>query len=114
MDEELLREYVEEVLLSELSIDRKFLNHLRQSAGLRPTLDTLTAHARSIADEWLDDVEDAIGRRLWPGKRAQVIRFVAQRLPMLVRRFHGDVKAAEQTMYNILNARFYSLRGDHT
>jgi hypothetical protein len=109
---ELLREYVEG-MLSELSVDRKFVDHLRRASGLGGEEFTqLTNQARSIAMEWLSDAEYALGQRLHPNRRAQVVRFVAQRMPALIQRFRGNMAAAEQTMYNLLNSRFYSLRGE--
>ena len=112
MSVKLLKEYVEE-LLTELSIDRKFVDHLRRTSGLGDgEFSKLTAGAQAIAAKWLSEAEHLSGRSLHPNQRAVVIRFVARRMPMLVRHFRGNVTAVEQTMYNLLNARFYSLKGE--
>lgn len=107
MSVELLREFVEETLV-ELRIDRPFISMLKKQTGLSRIENGL----RSIANEWLGDVEHHLGHPLHFNSRAQVYRFVLQRLPALIQRYHGNVAAAEQTMYNLLNTRFNSIKGN--
>lgn len=118
-DERLLREYIEEVMLTELSLDRNFINMLKRSAGVHvaPEVDVDNVNMRAvysagakIANQWLVQAERQRGERLWGGKRAQVVRFTVQRFPGIVMRYRGDMDAASRTMYNVLDARFYSLK----
>ena len=114
MSERLLRTYLAELMLTELSVDRSFIAHLKRSSGLGATAPDSDAPESSIAEEWIDTLQDELGSRLHPGHRAQVMRFVSQRMPGLITRYNGNVPAAEQTMYNLLNTRFNSLRTGET
>lgn len=116
MKDELLREFLREAVITELSIDHKFLNRIHQMTGLRlPFLqgkrrfETDSSFA-FIALDWLSKVQRLTGVEPRPNQRAQVTRFVAQRMPGLIVRFHGDIAAAEQTMQNLLNAKFDSIK----
>ena len=80
----LLRKYLHEVLLVELSVDRNFVNHLKRASGLDQATAGAGTRAHSIAKEWLDDLEQDTGGRLHGSQRGQVIRFVNQRLPGLL------------------------------
>lgn len=118
MSDRLLLEFLKEVILTELHVDRKFLAHLRRSAGLDadygvtgPTIDpTTTKQALRIGDAWIDQVEDETDQIMRHNHKAMVKRFVVRRWPGLLVRFRGNMGAAEQTMYNILDTKFNSLR----
>lgn len=118
MSDRLLREYLKEVMLVELHVDRKFLAQLRRSSGLgyvvddasgKPT-DAMNRQALRIADEWISQAEDEIGMPLRHNHRAIVRRAVVRQWPDLLVRFRGNVGAAEQTVYNILDTKFNSFR----
>lgn len=124
MSERLLREYLNEVLLTELHVDTSFLNHLRRSSGLNiaPALginvDDLDMRpvyraGTNLANKWLRQAERRLGAPLRRDTRAEVFSFVARRFPVLVLRYRGDIDAASQTMNNILNTRFNDLRTDN-
>ncbi len=108
----LFREYMQELTLAELSVDRNFINSLKKArADAAGEVDvTRNYNPQSVALEWIADIEEDTQKKLYHGTRAQVVRFVVQRLPALVKRFNGNVPAAEQTMYNLLNARFNTVR----
>lgn len=101
----LLKEY-----LNELKRDEQFITILR-NAGLNSTVQKRSRiDAEALADDWIDTVEIEIGSELAPGHRSQIVRFIEQRLPGLVVKFHGDDNAARWTMYNILNSKFNDLK----
>lgn len=116
MSERLLLEYLKEVLLVELHVDRRFLAHLRRVAGEEiidgpHKVDAATnKQALRIGDAWIDGVEDEMGQLMRHNHKAMVKRFVLRRWPGLLIRFRGNVGASEQTMYNILDTKFNSLR----
>lgn len=96
----LLRAY-----LTELRRDENFLALLR-SAGLGGDPGPDQVAAENLAQGWIDDTELTTGRRLSPGTRLQVVKFVEHRFPGLVVRFRGNLDAARLTMMNLLDARF--------
>jgi hypothetical protein len=110
MNERLLRDFINEALrLSELKRDEKFIALLRR-AGLGTPHGHEDFQTRNIADEWLEDMKLELGREVPPGHRAKVYRFVKNRWQGLVARFRGDRSAARQTMYNLLDTKFNTLR----
>jgi hypothetical protein len=107
---DVLRTYVGEVL-SELKLDKWLLNrlniHNKKWVGLPVGGENL--HARLIAVEWIDDTEYELGHALGKFVEVQVKRFVANRWHDTVGRYRGNVKAAKQTMMNMLDAEFSHL-----
>lgn len=116
MSERLLRQYLQEAVLAELRVDRKFLAHLRRAAGYEvpdgphAVDDATNQQALRIAEAWIDGVEDELGQEMRHNHQAVVKRFVVRRWPGMLIRFRGNVGAAEQTMYNVLDTKFNSLR----
>ena len=114
MDEGLLRSYLREAVLAELRVDHNFIDRVYRLTGIRIPGGRhgrrLVEPEHDVAAMWLADVEDELGHEIWHGLRSQVHRFVAQRMAGLLKRFNGDSMAAEQTMHNLLNARFGSMR----
>jgi hypothetical protein len=98
----------------ELRLDHRFLGRLQRATGVKLPFTGLRSsdfpEATSFAESWLTDVESEIGHPLWPGIRAQVVRYAAQRFPGLMNHFKGDRSAAEQTLWNILNTKFHELK----
>jgi hypothetical protein len=100
--DDLLRAYIREALQLELRLDPHMMALLRGS-DIRHGTDPSSVDARRVAEEWLED-------GVSPRDRAIVTRFVAKRWAMILARYRGDVRAAKQTMYNILDTRFHNLR----
>jgi hypothetical protein len=97
---ELLRQYIK-VTLDELRIDAKMMSMLR-GTGLRDDVEGSVSNkeAMSIAQSWLDELENPT-----PHTKMRVRRYVTRKWPMLVKRFRGDKKAAQQTLYNLLDTK---------
>lgn len=83
----LLEAYVRELLVE----DARLIASLR---GIRSG----SAAAEGIVRRW------ARGRRL--DRQHEVVGFVAQRWPAILERFRGDHEAAEQTVHNVLDAKY--------
>lgn len=106
--EDLLRQYIREALQTELKLDPHMMMILRNS-DLRHHNDPASTEYRQIAKEWLDDLETELGE-VPLQVRVQANKFVAKRWQGLLRRFRGDVRAAKQTLYNLLDAKFNDVR----
>ena len=104
MDESVLRQYIRDTL-QELRADPRMMSLLR-GAGIGPTRQGDSDVSRQLANGWIEDSETETGKRMSPGNRLQVVRFVGKRWPILLKRFRGDERAAEHTLYNILDTKF--------
>lgn len=110
IDEDLLRTFIREALLVELRRDHGFIDHLRKTSGLGANASKSGIAVRKIADDWVSDVELELGKPVPRNVVAGAIKFVAARWYGVLTRFHGDERAALQTMSNLLDTRFSTLR----
>ena len=106
--EDALREFIK-ATLQELRVDPHMMKLLKGS-DLRDSGEPADRDARGLASEWIDDIETELGHPLRPGTKLQVTRFVTGRWPGLLKRFNGNVGAARQTLSNILDTKFSTLR----
>lgn len=97
------------LILKELRRDDKFISLLRGSGLGNHAPSEEHRDAQELADGWLEELEQA-GEHLAAGHQSQVLRFVAKRWPGLMLRFHNDERAAMQTLYNLLDMKFNSLK----
>jgi hypothetical protein len=104
MDESVLRQYIRDTL-HELRADPRMMSLLR-GAGIGPAHYSDNDESRQLANGWIEDTQTETGKPMSPGNRLQVVRFVAKRWPILLKRFRGDSRAAEHTLYNILDTKF--------
>jgi len=110
-DNKLLREFIKESVVSEVKLDvddvymSKLMAYLRGEQGLK-----LSSDVRSVAYDWINDVEALTGAALVPWKKGAVTRFVGSKWPGLLDRFRGNVQAARYTMFNMLDAKFKALK----
>jgi hypothetical protein len=100
MKVDLLKQYLAEVILVELSSNGRLLSQLRQSGLSRQ------APINPVAGDWVLDQELASGREVAGYRRSQAHKFAQKRWPALLQRYHGDQRAAEHTLYNLLSAKF--------
>lgn len=110
MNESLLRAFISEAVLAELRRDEKFIAMLRNSGVGAGESRPEQVNSRHIATEWIEDLELEVGKPISHGHKAQVFRFVIKRMPGLVARYRGNIQAARQTMYNLLDTKFNELR----
>lgn len=106
----LLRNFIREALVMELRRDDHFIDHLKRQSGIGTPRTRLGMAARQIATEWVKDLETELGTHLPLGYVAQINKFVAKRWQGLLQRYRGDHGAAHQTMQNLLNTKYSSLR----
>jgi hypothetical protein len=110
MNEGLLREFIKEAMLLELRRDDQFIDHLKRQSSFGAPRTPSAVAARQVASGWVQDMETELGQRLSPGNVTQVNKFVAKRWPGVLQRYRGDQAAALQTMHNLLDAKYSSLR----
>lgn len=110
----LLRQFINEAVLCELRRDDAFIAHLKKQAGIGTPRTPSGIAARKIAAAWISDMEAELGKKFPPMMVPQVNKFVASRWQGVLARYR-DERAALQTMNNLLDAKFNSLRmGDPT
>ncbi len=110
MNERVLRQYIQEAIITELRRDEKFISMLKNTMNGGQSSEQRNATSQKIAEAWISDFEKEVGKSMRMGNRAQVMRYVGRLWPGLVTRFHGDEKAAKQTMQNLLDTKFNQLR----
>jgi len=105
----LLKRYIQEALVLELRRDDAFINVLKMRSGIGTPRTESGLAARKIASNWISDIELELGHPVPPTIVPQVNRFVAARWKGLFQRYR-DERAAVQTMNNLLDAKFNSVR----
>lgn len=93
MKQNKLKEYITEAL-TELKLDRKFLDLLKQVKTQR----SLAAYGRQLAGEWFDAHEDEVGV-----SRFDVIEYASRSYAGLVRRYDRD---APEALVRLLARRY--------
>jgi hypothetical protein len=123
MSENLLRQYLHEAVLAELSVDWQFVNMLmgrhdrpsmmghgkRGANKLQKQRKAFVDDSIRIANEWIQEVEENLGMQLRPSDVEQVMRYCFRKFPGLAVNFRGNMRAAEHTLYNMLNSKFGTL-----
>lgn len=104
----LVKAYIRECLLSELHVSPRVVSAVKGGDFAMRSPEGI--EARSIADEWCKELELELGLKLPLPVKSSIAKFVAKRWKGLLARFRGDQGAALQTLTNLLDTKYASLR----
>ena len=105
-----LRAAINEALVNELKLDKWFMNrigmHNHSDVGI--PIKPSNVEARWVAIRWIDDAEYELGEPLDKSVEVQIKRYVADRWPMIEKKY-PDNEARKEAMRDLLDNKFNPL-----